>query len=321
MMRAAAILSVPLLLLAGPARAGSDQSALWSRAVEPTAYEQHMHDGDEASILAATRSEHGHGAALARAIESAVHEYELAAEADPSQGEPHYRAAELIYAYWVAEQTAPDPDITRRAIEHWRAFERLSPRDPRLDWALFRRSIAYTKLGGEENLRAAVADYEAQLRLTDESTPDAALNAALVLSNAAELYMAVGELDESITLYLRALELNDRALYGYGLALALDRDGQGVKAREVMRNYALSDKLKQLTEDHVFFIPEGEIHAYLALGYDALGDVAKAIENYQAYLRFQPASRYSKRATARLAELRERPRSARGKPHARSRHP
>ena len=46
----------------------------------------------------------------------------------------------------------------------------IAPLDPRLSGVYFRRGLTYTKLGGAENYRKAIADYEAELRLLDSAT-------------------------------------------------------------------------------------------------------------------------------------------------------
>ena len=88
-----------------------------------------------------------------------MREYERAAELEPKRCEPHYRAAELLNAYWVSyDDNHFDAEEAKRGIRHWNEWQNLCPRDTRLARALFRRSIAYTKLGGEDNYRNAIAD-------------------------------------------------------------------------------------------------------------------------------------------------------------------
>lgn len=296
-------LAASLAWSAGASWAG--ESDFWAEIVDqqPTAYQKHMADGDRAASLAAERSRHGSGPGLPQLVRRAVEEYEAAARADKSAAEPHYRAAEVLYAHLINDRPYPDRTVAMRAIEHWNAFERLAPKDPRLEDALFRRSITYTKLGGDANYTKAVEDYEEELRIADESSFSS--NLPVIVSNAAELYMATGRLDEAITKYKRALELRDEALYGYGLALALERDGQGAKAREVMFHYAYGDRMRSLHQNGVFFVPAGDIHAYKALGYESLGDYQRAARHYEAFLRAQPKGRYSDLARRRLEEVKK----------------
>lgn len=237
-----------------------------------------------------------------RLAQRAVRAYEEAARAPKAAAEAHFRAAETLYAFFVHDSESPDARTVLRAIEHWEAFERAAPRDSRVPSMLFRRSIARTKIGSDEQLRLALRDYEHISSLSPASDRDR----PLVLSNAAELEMTLGDLDDAIELYEQALALESKALYGYGLAVALDRDGQERRAREVMSFYAASNHLRDLHDSGVFFIPRGDIHYYLALGYESLGRYGEAAEQYQAFLHFLPSSRYAPRARAHLKEMRTR---------------
>jgi tetratricopeptide (TPR) repeat protein len=316
-------LVLPLVASGRPARpergvvAEVDDGTLWARASRGPAgrtYRAAMLVGDRqsrrASELAIEAERNGAArefrgevqAAVLRAVEA----YEKAVKAEPRAGEPHYRAAEVLWAHFVDNEKHPTAAPTRRAIAHWVEFERLRPKDPRLSNLYFRRSLAYTKLGGEDNFRLAVEDYERQLGLTDAGSarPE---DLATVNANAAELHMGVGDLDRAITLYRDALELRDTPLHGFGLAVALDRDGQGVKAREVMRSYLEVDrKMEALFDKTVFFVPEGEIHYYVALGHEVLGQLDSAANNYRQFLRLLPKSRWADRARANLRAVEKR---------------
>jgi len=54
----------------------------------------------------------------------------------------------------------------------------------------------------------------------------------------------------------------------------------------------------------VFFIPEGDEHAYHGLGYDARGDYVQAAKHYREFLTLQPDGRYSDIVKSRLKEIR-----------------
>lgn len=239
----------------------------------------------------------------------AVEWYEKAVALDPAgAAEAHYRAAEVIYSHIVGcgdnvcDHPARGP--TERAIRHWQAFERLAPRDSRLTDLFFRRSMAFTKLGGDDNLRRGIADYGRMLAQQDRASEMPSW-VSTITSNMAELCMGVGDLDRAITLYRQSLELHDTPLGGYGLAVALDRDGQGVKARELMKAYADVDEkpLLALLKPGVFFVPEGEINYYMALGHEALGQYLSAANYYRQFLRALPDSRWAERARANLAAV------------------
>ena len=240
-----------------------------------------------------------------RLAREAVESYERAIAVDPERAEPHYRAAEVLYAHFIRDSDAPDREVCERAIEHWRRFEKLAPLDTRVLDLLIRRSLTHTKLIDHHHLEHALADYRALLGLLDGRSTDPEAMATW-LSNKAEILMMLGRLDDSIELYVRSLALQDRALYGYGMAVALDRDGQGVKAREVMRAYAASDELRDLSRSGVFFVPDGEIHYYLGLGHDAIGDSERAIHHFERYLASDAHPQFRARAADNVSALERR---------------
>lgn len=290
-----------LLLASKPAPAGD--SGPWSPPAGAAAdYAAAMRAADALAERAALLHRADKDGAR-RLAERAIQAYERAAEAAPGRAEPHYSAAELLYSHFASDERTFDSRRGQRAVQHWEAFERLAPLDPRLGQVLFHRSIVYTKLGGQRNYERAQADYRRQLGLLDVTRDGPGL-IAMVLSNAAEILMAMGELDQAIEFYQRAIELEDRPLYGYGLAVALDRDGQGAKAREVMLARAQSDQLRALSEQGVFFVPDGDVHYYYALGHEALGDARTAIAHYERFLDIPATSRFHERARDNLAVLR-----------------
>jgi tetratricopeptide (TPR) repeat protein len=285
--------------LAAP-RAALSGHDLWQRAAGPAPdpYRQAMARGDHYALRAAEQETLGHGEPANSLALRAVDAYERAAASDARAVEPHYRAAEVLYLHFVEESDHPHKHPTERAIRHWAEFERKAPRDPRLESIYFRRSLAYTKLGGPENYRRAASDYEKELRLIDPgSAPEEQM--ARVLSNAGEIYMALGELDRALTLYYDSIEFatQSQRLYAFGLAVALDRDGQGVKARETIRRFGgYSYDVLKPPEGGVFFIPDGDEHYYHALGLETAGQVESAINHYRQFMRLQPRSPYVERA-------------------------
>ena len=286
-------------------------SSLWSVTDD---YSRALAAADELAIAAAAA---GRRKRLVRARElalKAADSYSAAAALRPSAPEPHYRAAETLY--WVLLQTdvLQDEEPALRAIAHWTRFLELAPSDPRLTDVLFRRSIARSKLGGEGHLRRGIADYQHQLRLSDPGHHE---QMALLESNVAELYMAVGELEEAIVHYLAALEHKpgDR-LYAFGLAVAFDRDGQKERAHETLQaalGPSGESRTRELDREGVFFIPEGDIEYYRALAHESAGEWDEAASRYRLFLRKQPTSRYALRAKRNLAAAEKR-RAARGRP-------
>lgn len=247
-------------------------------------------------------------------VARAVAAYEEAARLRPDAAEPHYRAAEVIYNHQLDESpNAPllvDHAAAKRALAHWRTFEELAPLDPRATDTLFRRAIVNTKLATEDSLNNAIDNYETLLGRSDLASMWAT-NVGTWLSNLAETYMMVGRLDDAVVMYRRALEYSNRPLYGYGLAVALDRAELGELAREIMLSYAVGDRLRALDEDGIFFVPEGERYYYLALGYEALGELDQAIGHYQLFLDSGAHPRFQPRARDNIHELLERRRQAR----------
>ena len=317
---AAAALAAVVLAADGPAAAGEKApvrarrgaATLWERAAaepEAAAYRAAMRLGDSQAARAASLANRGYqGRAVSMALR-AVAAYETAIKADPTQGEPHYRAAEVLYGHFVSELHKPDVRPAQRAIAHWDEFEKKSPQDPRMEEMLFRRGFTCTKLGGEEMFRRAVADYEAQLRLLDAATAPPR-EMANVLSNKAEIHMALGELDQALTHYYQALEYAHEPLYAYGLAVALDRDGQLARAREVLASYKFDPH--ELHRVGVFFIPEGDIYWYESLGHESLGRYESAANYMRRYLTSQPRSPYAARARESLKSLEARARAGKG---------
>ena len=198
-----------------------------------------MAEGDQH----ATRAGLAHPRSNSRGhVQRAIRAYEQAAALSPREPEPHYRIGLVIYTFHISPSDSwKDWPLARKALTHWQTFEKLAPLDPRLGDVLFNRSLASTKLADDKSFRAAVVLYA---RLLQMSSPDSIRPPALAiyLGNKAELHMMLGELDEAIELYERALKQAKRHSYGFGLAVALDRDSQGAKARQIMRHHMSSDK-------------------------------------------------------------------------------
>ena len=239
----------------------------------------------------------------------AANHFARAAKLRPKDPKPHYYAA-FVLERWD-DITYSFPKRIKEVIYHLTEFIRLAPYDSRLPDALFSRSIAYTKLGGDDNIRLALKDYDERLRLLNQLSLEAQerYQLALILSNSAELYMYVGELDRAIGLYYDSLEYaagQSAILYKYGLAVALDRDGQRLRAAAIMKDATQHDPhgpLGQLTRGDVFFIPEGDIHYYRGLAFEASGSKRKALTYYRRFLTVLPDSQYAERARENIKAL------------------
>lgn len=299
---------------AGRPAAAAPASALWAPLVEPAearavaaAYERQMALGDS---FAEEASQLGDSwVILRKRAMRAVAAYEKAASLRPDAAEPHYRAAEVLHSHFLERTSAGavlrERALAERALAHWRAFEERAPLDPRATDTLFRRAIVNTRLAEEADLQRAIDNYETLIERSDLPSRYAQ-NVAVWLSNLAETYMMVGRLDDAVIMYQRALDYGSDALHGYGLAVALDRNQQGALAREVMLSYAMADRLRALEADGIFFVPEGEKDYYLGLGYEVLGDPARAALHYRRFIDSGAHPRYRPRAHENLRAALER---------------
>ena len=281
-----------LLAIAGSRPARADD--LWSsvavtddRQRVDREYGRAMLDGDDAVAAAVASDLPG---TRQRLIDRAIGSYELAARARPDQAEPHFRAASVLRAFHidchdvglVPCQHRPTPAIRARLIEHWTAFEALAPGDPRItEEILFERAVERTKLGTDDDLRAARDDYRKLLDLR----PDGQFGA--VLGNLAETDMMLGDLDGAFEAYRRTIARGADLSQEFGLAVALDRDEQGSEARAIIAargDAGLARFQIELRRGAIFFVPEGEELYYLALGEEALGNDSAAIELWDGFI-------------------------------------
>lgn len=302
------VIAVAITLFGATAVAEDDQPKprpdfSWDKVVGegPTGFDKAMAGGDEFTIASVRfrRTRRGPLKTLARAIRS----YEHAIQIRPKSSEAYYRAAQAIYELHIANAMHPSAKMTRKALRYWAEFEKLAPLDPRLTEVLFQKSLAHTKQMGDESFKQAIAIYD---RLLGMSSPQTILPStiSIYLGNKAELHMMLGQLDAAIDDYYLAMEYGSRSWLGYGLAVALDRDGQGAKARQIMKANVESDRnMTRLSSDGTFFVPRGEKNYYLALGHETLGHYRRAIRYYQAFIRSGAHPRFHPRARAHIARL------------------
>lgn len=255
------------------------------------------------------------GAAAADLALRAIRLYEKALKlgADP---ELHYRAFVAAQTY-LDDASAEKWELVIRHVDGLRAAEPLDPRDLDLTLAV---AHALAKLGArgrpgwEALFQRCIAEYERFFARIDEV--DVANESLLHLNhtNVAEIYMALGRLPEAIEHYRRATEYPyggsanrfGAALVWYGLAVAYDRDGQWASARDAMlRALEIDPDMRALTADGVYFVPEGDVHYYFALGYQVAGQAGRAADRYRAFLREARTVRpeYREQARRRLAEV------------------
>ncbi|MBC8132097.1 MAG: tetratricopeptide repeat protein [Deltaproteobacteria bacterium] len=141
----------------------------------------------------------------------------------------------------------------------------------------------------------------------------------VALANSAALLMARGRPVEAIDRYREAIAIEERepnrrdhvqgiALGYFGLAVALDRAGYPVPAREaIARALALDPGLAVLRgaaqpDGDVVFIPRGDVFYYLALAREAQGRTDDAAVAFRDYLRVANGP-YAPRAREHLARL------------------
>jgi tetratricopeptide (TPR) repeat protein len=285
-------------------------------------YEKAMEEGDSLASLAISRATNNDE--MKRQLELAIRAYENAELARPDAPEPHYRAGLILRNFFV--ECAPrlgltwcipgHPMTTKAAkmADEWTAFVTLAPLDPRVDYALmFDIAIANTHAvstitdpaKAQPRLEAALRFYQAALErvnLFDQNTKER-------LGNMAETYMMLGRIDEAIATYEEVVRGSADSSTTYGLAVALDRDEQGAKAREVIRTLG-ADEFEtfktRVADGDVFFVPDGEVFYYLALCEDAFGDDERAAIDWQHYIDSGAHPQYDDRARANLKALEKR---------------
>jgi tetratricopeptide (TPR) repeat protein len=243
----------------------------------------------------------------------ALRAYERALALGPPDADLHYRA--FTAAKLIADEGGichPCRDGYEAVVRHIDALRRLDPLDTREVEFAWEMSVALSKLGAlggpaaDRHFERAVVEYERWRRFVDETDPQVARLLSTCYSNAAELLMAVGRLDEAIQQYQIAIELNPIEALGYfGLAVAYDRDGQWDKAAATMREgLNRPPGLSRLEDRDVFFVPEGEVYYYYALAHQVMGaDPALVTAEYQRFLSRARGSKYGQRAREHIAEL------------------
>lgn len=310
----------------------SAHADVWQQAIDrgsPTSiareqYDQAIAEGDEhaleANLESASRPEIRHQ------LEQAVKFYRKAATLRPTEAEPYFRIAKLLYAFYLescgeqqlASRVSPlrrcddpsfiDGQIAKQTIAAWDEAEKRAPLDPRFSGEagssiLFARAILHTKLATTDHLRAAARDYEAILERRD-SNDDGGL--VLTLGNLAETKMMLGDLDRAITVYRQALKHGAPGSTTYGLAVALDRDERTDEAIDLIRSSG-DDEYRAFRNSvdlgDTFFVPRGEVFYYYALIEQAFGNDRLAADYWRMYIQSGAHPQYQPRAKAHLAAL------------------
>jgi tetratricopeptide (TPR) repeat protein len=326
-----ALLLATLAVLAAPARADD----FWSRGQAADAdgpdamarrnYEHAMEEGDNFSQLAIGRGTSSDQEA--ELLRQAVKQYDNAALAMPEEPEPRYRAGLILNRFFVSCVIDPrngqpqflwclpgHPQVAdaKHLVNEWQTFLHLRPLDPRVDFNfLFELAIASTQAAGDgvpeaeqhARIEAALGYYEAALQRVGLDSDVGRTNLA---GNLAESYMMLGRLDEAIAQYQTAVRQSGEPGMIYGLAVALDRDEQGAKARELIVALGIdqfSAFQRNIFMGNTFFVPTGETFYYTALIHEALGQDEDAIVDWQLFIDSGAHPQFADRARANREAL------------------
>ena len=233
----------------------------------------------------------------------ALDAYEKALSLGGPDADLHYRALVMAWMYL---------DEPRIVVRHVEGLREADARDPRDLLATSHLVHALAKLAGqggpgaEALYQRTIEEYEGWFARVDEADPSLAGNLAVNHANAAEIMMAVGDLSGAIRHYRRSVELaSGEYLPYYGLAVALDRDGQPASAKEAMRAALEWDEGAQALQQAddpdspIYFVPRGDKFYYLGLALETEGLTGPAIAAYRDFLQQAQAARAEYRALAR----------------------
>jgi tetratricopeptide (TPR) repeat protein len=305
-----AALALAVLLCAAPAGADTIWDRITADEDDPrSTYEREMQRAEDYLELFGSV---GYGERR-MVLDKVQRAYENAIAALPDAAEPHLRLAKLLYWRHLEGRIDRGPygeaimhfdrRIASQVLGHWKAFEDKAPLDPRITREiLFDRAIVHTKMGTDEHYEKALADY---LTLLDRA-PVSDINMGVYLYNAAETLMMLGRLDEAIPMYERSLRHSSKKEYAFSLAVALDRDGQGARGRDLLsRHVEDAADLEAIIgkNSDIFFVPTGELYYYLAITYEVIGDPRQAVFFYDKFIRSGAHPRYHPRAREHLERL------------------
>ncbi|CAN5818507.1 hypothetical protein BH11MYX2_BH11MYX2_31540 [soil metagenome] len=241
-------------------------------------------------------------------VDRALASYQLAASKRPSEGEPYYRMAEVLGAFFTdcpvmarrfqsrLPQTCPgsgsaiNRDRAVQASDAWDKFEQLAPLDPRVNDARFERAILRTKLveGAKDPaplLERALTYY---IALIDRSDGTSNFEPEVVWGNLAETYMMLGKLGDAIDSYKVAVSMGAGPSTAYGLAVAFDRDGSPGEALDTIRAQgedAVNQYYLGYLEGAIFYVPRGEVNYYMGLVMEAWGHYDLAADNWDKFVK------------------------------------
>lgn len=154
---------------------------------------------------------------------------------------------------------------------------------------------------------AKTGRYAESLRIYRQGLPRAVQisTRGIMASNAAESAMALGDLPMAERLYRESLILrpqNNNAAW-WGLMVVLDRRGRTFGAEQAAREALMLDPgLTGLVGPNVFFVPDGDVHYYLALAHRTAGRAREAKREWERFLDRLPGSPWAERAREHLRE-------------------
>jgi tetratricopeptide (TPR) repeat protein len=330
MSRALAAAVFALASLSAQAAADGKRPDVWQRALDPSrtdaandVYQRELREGDEHVTQASMRS--SSLSATREQVQRAIEAYRRAAAAQPQAGEPYFRIGMVLWSFYLqscendprigatpsplADCSAPDAinaPMAEQTIKAWDTFEAKAPLDPRLSGELgsilFSRAIIHTKLATPAHLAAAARDYEAIIQRTDGQGDVL----AFTWPNLAETYMMLGRLDDAIDAYKESLRTGARTSTWYGLAVALDRDGRGALARDVMIAQGMAGYTlfrREVDNHRTFYVPRGEQYYYFALAEEALALYDEALDHWNKFIASGAHPQYQPRAREHVDAL------------------
>ncbi len=272
----------------------AETSPFWRRARAP-GYERAEALKQRGAVLLVDASrEYNRPYVRAALVEGAIARFERALAHMPGDPEALLMLGRALLTY---ERPDGQGGVEQRQEDAHVVFLRLRAEHPefRRGDVEFSLGLVYTHL---QEYEEAIAAYQTALRY--ELRPELA---STTCSNMAEVQMMSGQLEAAVESYRRALrfaaarsgDTRTAALAQWGLALALDRNGEQQEALAAARlALSLGDgEMSVLRSDGVFFDPPSEIHAYELLGHLSLAEsepefaeehLGHALRSARAYL-------------------------------------
>ena len=303
------------------APAAANQPTLWQRLTPDPAelrqqtYRAAIQDGDDQLIIAMGTAQNSllawenikvglahYRTAIALAPDLAEAYYHLGSALTSILSDCKFVSANPASRGWCRSSFGLEKTLAREAVNAELTFIRLAPRDPRSEQCLESTATMLTKITGTQELRQAIAVYREILERQDPVHAS-----SVTLPNLAEIYMMLGDLEPAIATYSQAVVGGADASAILGLAVALDRAGQGQQARHLVRaigTESLTRWQDQIDDGRVYYVPNGEVHYYLALLNDAQGNPLIAAQEYEQFIVSGAHPQYAGRAKQNKANLR-----------------